>query len=75
MHIFIIFDSFKRTQKPKNQKIGMRMKRLMTLMTKNQKTGTSQNISQTLMPRNLTIGMMKWTVNGNHHKLITQTTK
>merc|ERR1719328_576931 len=43
--------------------------------TPNQKTGTNQNTLPILMPPNPMIGMMKWTENGNHHKLITQNTR
>merc|ERR1719328_808638 len=43
--------------------------------TPNQKTGTNQNTLLTLMPPSPMIGMMKWTVNGNHHRSITQNTR
>merc|ERR1712124_232581 len=46
-----------------------------TQKTPNQKTGTNQNILLTLMLPSPMTGMMKWTVNGSHHKLITQNTR
>merc|ERR1712126_537352 len=46
-----------------------------TQKTPSQKTGTNQNILLTLILPSPMTGMMKWTVNGNHHKSITQTTK
>merc|ERR1712126_514903 len=46
-----------------------------TQKTPSQKTGTNQNILLTLMLPSLMTGMMKWTVNGNHHKSITQNTR
>merc|ERR1712088_334655 len=41
----------------------------------NEKTGTNQNILLILMLPSPMTGMMKWTVNGSHHKLITQNTR
>lgn len=54
---------------------GMSVKRLMTLMTRNPRTGTSLSTSPTQMPRNLTTGMMRWTENGSHPRLTTQSTR
>merc|ERR1712126_450660 len=46
-----------------------------TQKTPSQKTGTNQNILLTLMLPSPMTGMMKWTVNGNHHKSTTQNTR
>merc|ERR1712079_262158 len=43
--------------------------------TPNQKTGTNQNTLLILMLPSPMTGMMKWTANGNHHKLTTQNTR
>lgn len=64
-----------RIQKPRSPMTGMSVKRLMTLMTRNQRTGTSLSTSPTQMLRNPTTGMMRWTENGSHPRLTTQSTR